>query len=94
MKTKEYLKLQVKATALNEIRKLYNPKTPIKKTNGYYWDDIDRESFKEQRDSEVRDIVKKLEEDLIDIKHNKYTKDDKRRLLIIEKNKNNSENPS
>jgi len=68
--TKEEVKLQTKATALNAIRKIYNPhyKFPYSSFSGYGdWDD--HESLAEQREKEIRRIIEQLEIDLKRIKH-------------------------
>ena len=60
--TKEQVKLQLKATALNAIRKIYNPhyKFPYNQ-----WGD---ESGAEQREAQVRWIIYQLEKDLKNLK--------------------------
>lgn len=59
---KEELKLHTKATALNEIRKIYHPLYNGLSSNN--WD----ESWAEQRDYMVKRIIKKLEKDLKKLK--------------------------
>ena len=63
--TKEEIKLQKKATALNAIRKLYHP---LYKSGYTYYDG--EGSFGEQRDSDVQEIIKKLEKELEELKLN------------------------
>lgn len=64
--TKEQVILQRKATALNEIRKIYNPHNYDngKGLSSNSWD----ESWSEQRDYLVKQIITSLEEDLIELK--------------------------
>ena len=59
--TKQEIRLQIKLTALNAIRKIYNGK--FKYSN--YPDD---ESYGEQRESAIRDIITNLERELIKLK--------------------------
>lgn len=64
--TTEQIKLQKKLTALNSIRKIYNPTNynlGIGLRNNS-WD----ESFTEQRDELVKRIIDQLEEELTDLK--------------------------
>lgn len=58
--TKDEVKLQRKATALNSIRKLYHP---LNKNLGYTYYEGEG-SFGEQRDAQVQRIIEDLEEDL------------------------------
>ena len=55
-------KMQKKLEAINRIRKIYSRK---KSGYGYFneWDG----SFGEKRDSEIKDIIEKLEKDLYEI---------------------------
>ena len=65
--TKSQIKLQLKTTALNKIRKIYHPKNIY---NG--WDNYeDSGSYGEQRSSYVESIIRELEKDLATVKHNK-----------------------
>jgi hypothetical protein len=64
--TTEKLKLQKKATALNAIRKIYSPHNY---NNGEglrsnAWD----ESWAEQRDEQVKNIIDQLEKELFELK--------------------------
>lgn len=61
--TPEQVKLQKKATALNAIRKIYNPKYKFPYNE---WSD---ESGAEQRESQIRWIIYELEKDLQKLKH-------------------------
>lgn len=60
--------LQKKATALNAIRKIYNPHNYDigKGLSSYLWD----ESCAEQRDEKVKYIIDTLEKELKNIKQN------------------------
>jgi len=62
MTTKELIQYK-KATALNAIRKLYNPKT---KHNFTYYED--EGSMMEQISYEAKEIIEKLEKELLEIK--------------------------
>lgn len=64
--TKQELKLQIKATALNEIRKIYNHHNYDvgKGLRSNRWD----ESWAEQRDEKVKEIIEKMEKDLKELK--------------------------
>jgi len=66
MKTKNEIRLQHKATALNEIRKIYNFFNYEKGIGLRHnsWD----ESWAEQRDALVYNIIKELEKKLFDLK--------------------------
>lgn len=57
--TKNEIKLQKKATALNAIKKLYHP---LYKHNYTYYEG--EGSFGEQRDSDVKQIIETLEKEL------------------------------
>ena len=59
--TKQEIKLQTKLTALNAIRKICNG-------NFKYSNYPDDESYAEQRESAIRDIIRNLERDLINLK--------------------------
>ena len=64
--TTEQLKLQKKATALNAIRKIYNPHNYDngKGLRNDRWD----ESWAEQRDDQVKNIMDQLEKELLELK--------------------------
>jgi hypothetical protein len=64
--TTEQLKLQKKATALNAIRKIYNPHNYNngKGLRSNRWD----ESWAEQRDEQVKKIIDQLEKELLELK--------------------------
>lgn len=64
--TKKEIILQTKATALNEIRKLYHPLT---KHNFTYYEG--EGSMMEQISYETQRIIEQLERDLIELKHKK-----------------------
>lgn len=61
--TQQEVKQQKKSTALNAIRKLYDP---LYKHNYTYYPG--EGTFSEQRDSEVEQIIKNLEKELSKIK--------------------------
>lgn len=64
--TENQVKQQLKATALNAIRKMYNPYN-YENGNGLRsnrWD----EGWAEQRNTEVKRIIEKLEENLEKVK--------------------------
>ena len=63
--TKQEVKQQAKFTALNEIRKIYNPKHEV--IYSKYEDDG---SYAEQRDSMIERIIYNLEEELKNINRN------------------------
>jgi len=56
--TKEEVIQQTKATALNAIRKIYNPKYK------FPYDEWSEESGAEQREGQIRRIIEQLEIDL------------------------------
>ena len=56
--TPEQVKQQKKATALNEIRKIYHPLYDGYRNNSW------SESYVEQRDEKVRRIIEELEKEL------------------------------
>jgi len=58
--TKEEVRQQAKATAINKIRKLYNSDNIVKRYTYYPGDG----SMMEQRDGEVEQIIKTLEKEL------------------------------
>ncbi len=64
--TKEQIKLQKKATALNSIRKIYNAHNynSGKGLRSNMWD----ESWAEQRDEQVKRIIEQLEKELLELK--------------------------
>lgn len=62
-KTKNEVVQQAKATAFNAIRKIYHPKYDKYRNND--WEEY---NYAEQRDEKVRDIMDKLEKELIRIK--------------------------
>ena len=62
--TKEENKKRIKAEAFNAIRKLYQPKS----THRYSEFIQEDGNYAEQRDSEVRRIMEKMEEELLKIK--------------------------
>ena len=64
--TKEQIKLQKKATALNSIRKIYNVHNynSGKSLRSNMWD----ESWAEQRDEQVKRIIEQLEKELLELR--------------------------
>lgn len=65
--TKEEIKQQKKATALNAIRKIYHIKSITKMIDNAS-NSVEDYSYSEQRDSMVRDIIEKLEKELKELK--------------------------
>lgn len=60
--TPEQIKQQYKSEALNAIRKIFHPLT-----KNHYFQYTD-ESYGEQRESMVKEIIEKLEKDLTNLK--------------------------
>lgn len=66
--TKQAVRQQIKATALNQIRQIYHPKYKFPyQTYGDY------ESFGEQREWKIRNIIEKMEKELVELEK-KYAK--------------------
>ena len=66
--TREEVILQKKATALNAIRKIYNPHNL---ESGKLMDNPWNESWVEQRDYMVKRIIEQLEKELAELKQRK-----------------------
>lgn len=71
--TKEQVIQQKKNEALNKIMNIYHPKYSTFKYSNNYYD----ESYAEQRDYRIREIIETLEKDLIEVKNKFKTKEAK-----------------
>jgi hypothetical protein len=68
--TQSEILIQTKLTALNKIRKIYHPLYKPKYTYSSIYDEYEG-SYKEQRDSEINQIIDNLESELKKLKSKK-----------------------